>query len=174
MSEPKNELRLQVQKSLDQLAAWVERHNYQAYDPGDGQLSPLRQLAFGSFFLKRSLTAMVLRTPFNVRPLLGIRPHTSTKGMGYMAWGYAKMAVLTGDSRYAERTRFCLDWLIQHRETDQRHFCWGNHFDFTTRGGTIPAHQPTIVWSSLIGQAFLEAHKALGDAKYLEVAVSVT
>ena len=91
MSEPKIELRLKVRKSLDQLAAWVERHDYQAYDPGDGQLSPLRQLTFGSFFLKRSLTAIVLRMPYNIRPLIGVRPHTSTKGMGYMAWGYAKM-----------------------------------------------------------------------------------
>jgi rhamnogalacturonyl hydrolase YesR len=169
----KSELELRIQKSMEQLALWVERHDYKAYDPGDGQMSPLRQLAFGSFFLKRSLTAAVLRTPFNIRPLMGIQPHTSTKGMGYMAWGYTKLYASAGDNRHAERARFCLDWLIQHREPGHKHFCWGNHFDFTTRGGTIPAHEPTIVWSSLIGQSFLEAYHALGDAKYLEVAASV-
>ena len=166
-------VKAKLQNSIESLCAWVEEHNYEAYDPGDGQLSPLRQLAFGNFFLKRLLTAAVLRVPFNIRPLIGIQPHISTKGMGYMAWGYVKMFAQTGDSCFAGRARFCLDWLIQHRAPNHDQFCWGNHFDFTTRGGTIPAHEPTIVWSSLIGQAFFEAHQVLGDARYLDVAASV-
>lgn len=166
-------LKAKLQKSLDALGAWVENHQYQAYDPGDGQLSPLRQLAFGKFFPKRLLTAAVLRVPFNIRPWIGIRPHTSTKGMGYLAWGYTKRFAQSGDRRYAERARYCLDWLIKHRTSKSSHYCWGNHFDFSTRGGTIPAQEPTIVWSSLIGQAFLEAHQVLGEARYLEVAASV-
>jgi rhamnogalacturonyl hydrolase YesR len=162
-----------VRDSLRALCGWVENHNYQAYDPGDGQLSPLRRLAFGRFFPKRLLTAAVLRVPFNIRPWIGIKPHTSTKGMGYMAWGYTKRFAQTGDPHYAERARFCLDWLIQHRSPKSVHYCWGNHFDFSTRGGTIPAQEPTIVWSSLIGQSFLEAHQVLGEPRYLEVAASV-
>jgi hypothetical protein len=162
-----------VQRSVERLARWLEGQNYQAYDPGDGQLSPLRQLAFGNFHLKRLLTAVVLRVPFNLRPWIGIRPHTSTKGMGYLAWGYAKWFALTGENSRAERARYCLDWLMQHRAPGHEHYCWGNHFDFTTRGGTIPAQAPTIVWSSLIGQAFLEAYQVFGDARYLEVASSV-
>lgn len=160
-------------KSVGMLVSWVEQHHYQAYDPGDGQLSPLRRLTFDKLRLKQVLTAAILRTPFNIRPLIGIRPHTSTKGMGYMAWGYVKMYGLTADKRFAERARFCLDWLVEHRAPNLKDICWGNHFDFTTRGGTIPAHSPTIVWSSLIGMSFLEAYQVLGDAKYLEVACSV-
>ena len=173
LSTDSNRAKTKTQLSVEALCTWVEQHNYEAYDPGDGQLSPLRHLAFGSSFLKRLLTAAVLRVPFNIRPLMGIPPHTSTKGMGYMAWGYTKMYALTGNGQFAERARFCLDWLIQHRAPKFDEYCWGNHFDFSTRAGTIPAHEPTIVWSSLIGQAFFEAHQVLGDAKYLEVAVSV-
>jgi rhamnogalacturonyl hydrolase YesR len=166
-------VKVKIQNSIDALCAWVEGHNYEAYDPGDGQLSPLRRLAFGNVFLKRLLTAAVLRVPFNIRPWIGIQPHTSTKGMGYMAWGYVKMFAQTGDSRFAGRARSCLDWLMQHRAPNHEQYCWGNHFDFTTRGGTIPAHEPTIVWSSLIGQAFFEAYQVLGDDEYLDVAASV-
>ena len=173
VSAERSRAKVKTQLSIEALCSWVEEHHYKAYDPGDGQLSPLRHLALGNSFLKRLLTAAVLRVPFNIRPLLGIQPHISTKGMGYMAWGYTKMFAHTGDSRFAERARFCLDWLIEHRAPRFDHYCWGNHFDFSTRAGTIPAHEPTIVWSSLIGQAFLEAHQALGDTKYLNVAVSV-
>ena len=79
-----------IEESLNGLSRWVESRQYRAYDPGDGQMSFLRPLTFGSKALERVLTAAVLRSPFNIRPLLGIKPHTSTKGMGYMAWGHLR------------------------------------------------------------------------------------
>jgi rhamnogalacturonyl hydrolase YesR len=163
----------QIETSLERLSQWVEGHDYAAYDPGDGQMSFLRHLAFGQQFGRRLLTAGVLRVPFNIRPLIGIRPHISTKGMGYMAWGYTKRYALTKEERFATRARSCLDWLCQHRAPGYRQYCWGNHFAFSTRGGTIPANEPTIVWSSLIGQAFLEAHRVFGDSQYLDIASSI-
>ena len=95
-----------VQKSTRDVATWVEQHNYQAYDPGDGDLSYLRYLTFNVHFLRRLLTGAVLRVPFHIRPLIGIRPHTSTKGMGYMGWGYVKMYALTGEENYRLRASF--------------------------------------------------------------------
>ena len=93
--------------------------------------------------------------------------------MGYMAWGYLKRHKVTKDARYATRAVKCLDWLIKHRAPKIAQYCWGNHFSFSTRGGTIPPLAPTIVWSSLIGHAFVEAYEVLGDNQYLEVASSI-
>jgi rhamnogalacturonyl hydrolase YesR len=162
-----------IAKSIADLCGWLERHGNKAYDPGDGQFSFLRFLAFNQPFLKRLLTAGVLRAPFNIRPWIGIKPHMSTKGMGYIAWGYSKLYAQTHDSRYAERAKACLQWLNDNPSPGHAQFCWGNDFAFSTRGGTIPAFEPTIVWSGLIGQAFLEAYKVFGDMKYLEVAASI-
>jgi rhamnogalacturonyl hydrolase YesR len=89
-----------------------------------------------------------------------------------MAWGYTKRYALTGDKVFAKRTAACLDWLIEHRAPNYPQYCWGNDFPFSTRAGKIPRLEPTIVWSSLIGQAFVEAHEVLGDKRYLEVASS--
>ncbi len=160
-----------LRKSIDQVAAWVEAHNYQAYDPGDGELSYLRHFAFGQHFPLRLLTAAVLRTPFHIRPLIGIKPHTSTKGMGYMGWGYLKMYAATGEARYRTQAEHCFEWLIEHHSPGKQ-YAWGNNFAFSTRGGTIARYTPTIVWSSLIGMAFVEAYEVLGNPKYLEVATS--
>jgi hypothetical protein len=159
--------------SLERVANWVQRHDYRAYDPGDGQLSFLRFLTFKQEFLRRLLTGGVLRAPFNIRPWIGIRPHVSTKGMGYMAWGYTKRYALTGEESWAQRAATGFDWLVAHRAPKYHEYCWGNHFAFSTRGGTIPAQEPTVVWSSLIAQAFLEAHAVLRQDKYLDVAASV-
>jgi rhamnogalacturonyl hydrolase YesR len=166
-------MRDRVDASLEHLAAWVEAKDFRAYDPGDGQLSYLSALTFGRQALERVLTAAVLRTPFNIRPLLGIAPHTSTKGMGYMAWGYLRRFETTGDSRHGQRARQCLDWLLAHTSPGYEHVCWGNEFTFTTRAGRIPRHEPTIVWSGLIGQAFVEAYRLFGEQRYLDAARSV-
>lgn len=161
-----------VKRSVDAVTRWVEEHDYRAYDPGDGDLSFLRYLTFDVHFLRRLLTGVVLRSPFHIRPWIGIHPHTSTKGMGYFAWGYAKMYSLTGDDNYRRRAESCFDWLITNRSPENTHYCWGNHFAFSTRAGTIPRYTPTIVWSSLIGLAFLEGYEVLGDERYLAVAAS--
>jgi len=155
------------------VSQWVEARGYKAYDPGDGQLSCLRFLTFENLFLERLLTAAVLRAPFNIRPLLGIPPHTSTKGMGYLAWGYLRQYRLTGNGECLRKASLCLEWLERHRSPGQAHCCWGNHFTFTTRAGRIPRGEPTIVWSSLIGHAFLDAYLVRGDEHYLDVASSV-
>jgi hypothetical protein len=162
-----------LQKSINGVTHWVESHDFRAYDPGDGNLSFLRHVTFNSHILRQVLTATVLRTPFEIRPLIGIKPHRSTKGIGYMGWGYLKMYALTGDESHRRRAQFCFDWLIENRSPSYDNFCWGNHFAFATRGGTIPKHMPTIVWSSLIGFAFLEAFEVLKDPKYLTVAKSI-
>src|SRR5436190_3838332 len=125
-------------KSIDEVTSWVEAHNYQAYDPGDGENSFLRHLTFNTHLLRRLLTAAVLRSPFHIRPWIGIRPHTSTKGMGYFGWGYVKMYAATGDDSFRRRAESCFDWLTKNRSPGQQYFCWGNHFSFSTRAGTIP------------------------------------
>jgi hypothetical protein len=161
-----------VLKSIEDVAHWVETHNFRAYDPGDGDLSFLRYFTFNIHFLRRLLTGAVLRSPLNIRPWIGIRPHTSTKGMGYMGWGYLKMFGMTGAEGHRRRAESCFDWLMENRSSGYEQFCWGNDFAFSTRAGTIPKHMPTIVWSSLIGLAFLEAYEVLGNPKYLDVAAS--
>jgi rhamnogalacturonyl hydrolase YesR len=166
------EMKKAVEESIQRVAHWTEEHNYNAYDPGDGDLSFLRYLTLNVHFLRRLLTAAVLRTPFHIRPWIGIRPHTSTKGMGYMGWGYVKMYSITGTEDYRRRAEFCFDWLVGNRSPGYEQYCWGNHFSFSTRAGTIPAHTPTIVWSSLIALAFLEAYEVLDKSEYLAVAAS--
>ena len=162
-----------LKRSIEKLCAWVETHDYKAYDPGDGNSSFLHAFTFNNLLLERLLQQAVYRAPFNLRPWIGIRPHTSTKGMGYMAWGYTRLFALTGDASYKERAAFCLRWLTENRSPGYADFCWGNHFSFSSRAGRIPALEPTIVWSSLIGHAFLAAYEAFEDPKYLDVARSI-
>jgi hypothetical protein len=162
-----------IYRSLKNVQTWVEDHNYEAYEPFDGLSSPLGQLTRVSPLLDRLLQQVGRQSPINFRPLLGVKPLPSTKGRGYMAAGYLGLYRLTGDAEYRRKAVATLQWLIENKSPKFQEFSWANHFDYASRGGRYGTHESIIVWSSLVGQAFLDGFELLGDSRYLEVAESV-
>lgn len=160
-----------IHSSLSHLEAWVQRVDWKAYDTFDGLASPwARPLTLNVPFLKQVWQQGVRRFPINLRPILGIKPSVSSKAMGFFAQGYLKLYQTHRDERYLEKARYCLDWLVENRSRGFKGYAWGNHFDYQHRAGSIPKGLPTIVWTGLIGHAFVDAFEALGDEDYLVVA----
>ena len=162
-----------IQASIQKVEKWVEDHNYKAYEPFDGLSSVFRPLTFGNLLLDRLLMQLIRQSPINLRPILGVKPLESTKGRGYMAWGYLIMFKSTGDQKYKEKAVKCLDWLMENKSPKFEKYSWANHFDFASRSGRYTKHESIIVWTALIGQTFLDAYEILGDKKYLDVAISI-
>ncbi len=166
-------MKTMIQNSIQALEAWIEKHDYKGYEPFDGLSSPLYRIVSGNLLCERLLQQLIRQSPFNLRPFLGVKPLDSTKGRGYIAWGYLKMFQYTGSSIYKEKAKASLKWLIDNKSPLYKEFSWGNGFNYSSRGGKIPKREPTIVWSSLIGQIFLDAYEILDDSLYLEVAHSI-
>jgi rhamnogalacturonyl hydrolase YesR len=162
-----------ITQSIEKVEKWIEDNHYKGYEHYDGLSSFLSPLTFNNLFAERVLTQFLRRCPVNLRPFIGIKPQDSTKGRGYMAWGYLAMLKVTGNSQYKEKADTCLEWLIKNKAPNYSSYCWGNHFDYSAREGKLPKYEPIIVWSSLIGQAFLDAYEIIGDKKYLDIAVSI-
>jgi hypothetical protein len=162
-----------IYDSLKTVEQWVEDHAYKAYEPFDGLSSPLRPLISGNLLLERLLLQAVRQSPVNIRPILGIKPLPSTKGRGYMAAGYLNMYRLTRDDEYRRKAVRNLEWLMEHKSPNYEEYSWANHFDFSSRGGTYPKHESIVVWSALIGFAFVDAFEVLGETRFLDVATSV-
>lgn len=169
----RTEIGRKVHNSLKKVEKWVEDHRYEAYEPFDGLSSPLRSLTLGNLLFDRLLMQAVRQSPINLRPLLGIKPLPSTKGRGYMASGYLTLYKLTGAPEYRHRATECLQWLMAHKSPRFEEHCWSNHFDFASRAGRYSRHDPIIVWTALIGQAFLDGYETLGERQFLSVADSV-
>src|SRR5262245_20680533 len=108
-------VRPRVEDSLNRQQDWVERHNYRGYEPFDGLSSWFRPLTFGNVFAERCLMQLIRQCPFNLRPVMGVRPKDSTKGRGYMAHGYLYRYRLTNDIAYLRKAEACLDWLDHHK-----------------------------------------------------------
>jgi rhamnogalacturonyl hydrolase YesR len=162
-----------VEQSLRKLDRWVIDHEYRGYEPFDGLSSVLRPLTFRNVLAERILQQTIRQSPVNLRPLFGVKPLDSTKGRGYMAWGYLLLLQGSNDAEYRKKAIACLEWLMENKSPLYQDYSWGNHFDYSSRGGQMPRHEPTIVWTSLIGNTFLDAYEILKDERYLNVARSV-
>jgi hypothetical protein len=163
----------QISESLGRLSDWLEKNDYRGYDTFDGlNAKYLRPLTFETKFLRTVLQQGVRRFPLNVRPLLGIPKNRSTKGMGYLAKGFMRLQQATGDKSWGDKAESALQWLIENQSKGYSGACWGNHFDYQSRGFYLPKGVPTIVWTSLIGHAFLDGYDHFGSDSYLQVAVS--
>ena len=151
----------------------MEDHHYRGYEPFDGLSSWARPLACGDIFAERLLMQLIRQSPVNLRPLLGVKAKDSTKGRGYMAWGYLLLYRATSGSEYLEKAVACLEWLDQHKAPRFIEHSWSNHFDFVSRGGRYSSDDPIIVWTALIGQAYLEAYELTKRPWFLQIATSV-
>jgi hypothetical protein len=160
-------------RSISRLSGWLEKNDYKGYDTFDGLSARfLRPLTFEKKILRITLQQSVRRFILNLRPLLGIKKHQSSKGMGFLARGFLRLYQSSGDDIWREKAEFALQWLIDSRSKAYNGACWGNHFDYQSRGFYLPKGVPTVVWTSLIGHAFLDAYDLLKKDQYLEIAQS--
>jgi len=162
--------KIRIEQSLHRLKKWIEINNYRGFDPFDGLSSWFNIFTFKNRKMKQLLIQGVRR--FNIRPFIGIKPHTSTKGMGFMTNGYLNLFRLYEQKIYKNKAKFTLNWLIKNRSPYFSNFCWGNNFDYASRAFFLKKNYPTLVWTSLIGHAFIDAFEIFQDQKYLQIAKS--
>jgi hypothetical protein len=173
ISGSSNSLKNQIFESIQLLSGWLERNDYQGYDTFDGLNARfVRPLTFESKLLRTVLQQGVRRFPLNLRPILGVSKGHSTKGMGFLARGFIRLHQATGEQIWADKAQFALKWLIKNQSLGYSGACWGNHFDYQSRSFYLPKGVPTIVWTSLIGHAFLDGYDHFHDETYLNTAIS--
>jgi rhamnogalacturonyl hydrolase YesR len=159
--------------SIGRLANWLENSDYRGYDTFDGLSAQyVRALTFETKLLRTVLQQGVRRFPINLRPLLGIPRSRSTKGMAFLAKGFMRLQQATGDNSWDDKAESAFQWLIENESKGYSGACWGNHFDYQSRSFFLPKGVPTIVWTSLIGHAFIDAYDHFQKECYLEAAVS--
>ncbi len=159
--------------AVESLDNWIDASQWVGYDPFDGLSAPfVRRFTVEIPVLRIILQQSVRRFPVNLRPLLRITKKHSTKAMGYFASGYLRFYRLTGRQSYLDKAIYCLSDLQENFSRGYAGHCWGNAFDYQSRGAYFPEGLPTVVWTSFIGHAFLDAYEMLSDSAHLDVARS--
>jgi len=159
--------------SILRLNSWLKTNDCRGYDPFDGLNAKwVRRLTFERPLLRTVLQQGVRRFPLNLRPLLGISRERSTKGMGFLARGYIRLHRATSEPAWSAKAEAALKWLMEHRAPGYSGACWANHFDYQSRTFFLPKGVPTVVWTALIGHAFLDAYDHFEKEEYLVAASS--
>src|SRR5262249_8109700 len=121
--------------SISLLFDWLERNDYKGYDTFDGLSARFfRPFTFETKTFRIVLQQSVRRSIVNLRPLLGIKKHHSSKGMGFLARGFLRLYQSTGDEMWRQKAEFALQWLMENQSKGYSGACWGNHFDYQSRG----------------------------------------
>jgi hypothetical protein len=159
-------------EALRALERWLDRHAWQAWEPHDGLNTPLYPLIRNNRLALLVLKQVVMRSPVNLRPLLGIPRGTSPESMGFFARGYVRLARAFGDPEDRAKAARCLAWLGERSEKGYSGLCWGNQFAYVTKFLQLPKGMPIVVWTAHNAHAFLDAFEAFGTPSHLDAAVS--
>lgn len=165
--------RMIVDDALERLEQYLERVGYCGYDCYDALRSPLlKAMTRPSRWLRIAAIQLLKKSPINLRPLLFLPKGFNPKGLGLFLSGACRMYRLTGAQKYLKNIDFFDTLLLQFASKGYSGMCWGYNFDWQSRVFYLPAFTPTIVNSSFVAHAYLDAYEATGRSVFLDNARS--
>jgi len=157
----------EISEACINLLRYIEKENFQGYDPYDGLTSPIFKLPFikSSKKIKFLGQQFLKRLPINIRPIIGIKKRINPVTLGLCIHGYAN---LLNDSNKIELTSKINNLISQLESLIPNGFkgaCWGYDFPWESRYATIPAYQPTVVATGIITNGLYKAYLKTNDKK---------
>jgi len=163
-----------IATQLTRLEHFVQRHDYAGYDPYDALNSPVLCAASGGTKWGRiACTQLLKRCPVNVRPFLGIRPGHNPKALGLFLEGYARLHRREPCDEFADSAAYLIRRLAELSTPTRSGHGWGYNFDWQSRAFFVPKFTPSIVCSSFVAHALLDAAEVFGSQQAYQLALPV-
>jgi len=162
-----------VQNSLDKLSAYCERVSFKGYDPYDGLNSRLfKAIPFisKSSYARLFWIQVFKKSPINFRVLAGIKKDYNPKALGLFLSGYCNLFKRSTEKGNLTKILFLCDKLLELANKDWSGTCWGYNFDWQAKAFFQPKHTPTVVVTTYVSNALLDAYEITGDQKMLTTA----
>ena len=164
-----------IQESFDKLKRYCEEENFKGWDPYDG----LNSQIFNAIpFLNKSRLIRLLwiqffkRSPFNFRNFFLIKKDYNPKGLGLFLLGYCNLYRIEPKTEYLDKIKFLAEKVISLQTKGYSGACWGYNFPWQAKAFYQPRYFPTVVATSFISCALLDAFEITGEQKYYDIAVS--
>ena len=161
--------------SFKSLAVYCEGQQFKGYDPYDGLNSKFFQslpLIRENRIIRLAWIQLFKRSPLNLRKLAGIKKDYNPKALGLFLSGYCTLYKHDNKPMHLEKIMFFLEKIENCRTQGYSGACWGYNFDWQSRAFFQPKFMPTIVASSFIANALLDAYEITKDEKLLLTARS--
>src|SRR5690606_10289047 len=158
---------------FNQLRQYCESQQFKGWDPYDGLNSKLFQaMPFSKNRLARlAWIQLFKRSPFNLRPLTSVAKDYNAKGVGLFLHGYSNLYKTDPREEYLNRIIELADIVIGLRSEGYSGACWGYNFDWQARAFFQPKGTPTVVATTFIASALMEAYHITKKQDYLDIAI---
>jgi len=168
-----SDFKRKIQGSLDRLEKYLDSTGFKGYDPYDALNSKiLRIFSFRNKWLRIAYTQGLKRSPINLRPLLLIEKGYNPKGLGLFLTAYLKLYSLSRAGKYLQKISYLISFLEKGKCNGYSGHCWGYNFDWQSETTLTPKGTPTIVNTTFIAHAFLDAYELFGEERFLKIARS--
>jgi hypothetical protein len=164
-----------ILKSLEKLEDYCRKESFKGYDPYDGLNSSLfKAIPFlpGSRIARLAWIQLFKRLPFNLRRLAGIRKEYNPKALGLFLSGYCNLYRNNPGDEYLDMIRFFCEKIRSVTSSGYSGACWGYNFPWQAKAFYQPEHTPTVVATTFISTALLDAYEITGDMELLTIARS--
>src|ERR1700694_2134521 len=163
-----------LETQLGRLENFVQQHDYAGYDPYDALNSPVLRAATGRTKWGRiACTQLLKRCPVNLRPFLGIRPGQNPKALGLFLEGYARRHRREPCDNFADSAAYLIRRLAELSTPTRSGHGWGYNFDWPSRAFFVPKFNPSLICSSVIAHALLDAAEVFGSEEAYRFALPV-
>ena len=115
---------------------------------------------------------LLKRSPINLRKLLLVPKDYNPKGLGLFLSSYCKLYNINKDSQSLSKIHLLTERIIGLISDGYSGACWGYNFDWQARAFFQPKYMPTVVVTSYVANAILDAFDITGDKNLLEIAKS--
>jgi hypothetical protein len=162
---------IEIQLALDKVLNYAHENKYAGYNKYDALDSPyLMKMAFGNKYLRLLYSQLIMRSPINIRPLMGVPKTRNPKGAALFAMAYLNLFVANGLEKDLETAQTLLKWLIDNSSKQFEGNCWGYQYPWQDVGFFAHAHLPNRVVTFFVASAFLDAFDITSDKDYYTVA----
>ena len=114
-----------------------------------------------------------MRSPINIRPLLGVKRTYNPKGLALFTQGLLDTYSTTKDKQHLQAAESLLSTLMGIKSPGNwSGNCWGYHYPWQDPGFYAPTNTPNAVVTSFVCEAFLDAYEVTGNNEYLKTVAS--
>lgn len=161
-------------KAFLSLKSFCEKENFKGWDPYDGLNSKIfKTLQLDKLRLFRlAWIQLFKRNPVNLRRLLLVPKQYNAKGLALFLTGYCNLYKADPQKEDLDKITFLANKLIQLKSKDFSGACWGYNFDWQSRAFYLPKNTPTVVVTSFVASALMDAYDVTKKNLYLETALT--
>lgn len=165
---------MDIVASFNRLKDYCEREDFRGWDPYDGLNSTVfRRLPWlpDRRLPRLAWIQLMKRAPFNLRQMMGVKKEHNPKGLGLFLSGYCNLYKREPSAAYLDKIKYLADKLISLQSTGYSGSCWGYNFDWQARAFYQPRNTPTVVATTYIANALMDAWEITKEQQYLTVAL---